>query len=90
MFKRAFFTLEAEYLNSMIAQGRHMKFNEMVEDGLMALGQAQTPEGRLLCFPNSHVHKVARLVNKLAGTMHNTHCLTAMCVTISRLENVCP
>ena len=35
----------------------------MVRDGLLPLGRVATPAGRLLCFPNSHIHKDSKLTN---------------------------
>ena len=37
--------------------------------GMFPLGSLQTPQGRMIVFPNSHVHKVSKMVNSaLAGS----------------------
>ena len=63
LYKRAFLREEAEYIFSHVGQERHIQLDKIVEQGLLPLGRAATPTGRLLVFPNSHVHKVSPLVN---------------------------
>lgn len=44
-------------------QIRPPALQEKIDDGLLPLGQVETLPGRLLVFPNSHVHKVTELKN---------------------------
>jgi hypothetical protein len=63
-FKRAFIRDEAEYLFSDVQQIRPPKLDELIEDGLVPLGKVETLQGRLVVFPNSHVHKVGEMSNQ--------------------------
>uniref|UniRef100_A0A7R9U5A3 DUF4246 domain-containing protein n=1 Tax=Pinguiococcus pyrenoidosus TaxID=172671 RepID=A0A7R9U5A3_9STRA len=36
---------------------------DFVERGMLPLGELETPDNRMLVFPNSHVHKVMRMIN---------------------------
>jgi hypothetical protein len=63
-FKRTFLRDEASLIYSMIDQVRAPSVEEIiVKDGLMPLGTVSTPKGRLVVFPNSHVHKVSDMMN---------------------------
>ena len=42
-------------------QDRPTAFNDMVEEGTIPIGRVPTPAGRLLVFPNSHIHKLTKL-----------------------------
>eukprot|EP00980_Cylindrotheca_fusiformis_P013385 scaffold3410_cov141-Cylindrotheca_fusiformis.AAC.28 len=61
LFKRAFHKREAQYIFSTVDQGRPDKLEKIIHEGLHPLGQVETIQGRLLVFPNSHVHKVTKL-----------------------------
>ena len=61
LFKRAFFRDEANSFVESTGQERARKLDEIIHAGLVPLGRVPTPQGRLVCFPNSHVHKVARM-----------------------------
>eukprot|EP00980_Cylindrotheca_fusiformis_P013396 scaffold3411_cov82-Cylindrotheca_fusiformis.AAC.2 len=65
LFKRAFHKREAEYIFSSVDQSRPDSLESIIDDGLHPLGQVETIPGRLLVFPNSHVHKVTKLENVL-------------------------
>eukprot|EP00980_Cylindrotheca_fusiformis_P022510 scaffold9384_cov64-Cylindrotheca_fusiformis.AAC.1 len=65
LFKRAFHKREAEYIFSSVDQSRPDSLESIIDDGLHPLGQVETIPGRLLVFPNSHVHKVTKLENAL-------------------------
>ena len=60
-FKRAYTVEEAGLLFWNIAQCRPLPVEEMVEEGTIPLGHVATPAGRLLVFPNSHIHKLNEL-----------------------------
>ncbi|KAL3937607.1 MAG: hypothetical protein SGBAC_007316 [Bacillariaceae sp.] len=63
LFKRAFHKQEAMYIFSHVAQDRPQAMEEIIDDGLMPLGTVETRQGRLVVFPNSHVHKVSKIEN---------------------------
>jgi hypothetical protein len=58
-FKRTYLAPEAVQLLYNMPQSRQYAVEEMIEIGLVPLGTASTPKGRLIVFPNSHVHKVS-------------------------------
>jgi hypothetical protein len=60
-FKRAFLRDEAEHMFSKVPQARPRPLDEMVEEGLVPLGTVETLAGRLVVFPNSHVHRVKEM-----------------------------
>ena len=62
-FKRAFTTTETSRLAWNIAQERVGAVSSFLDAGLLPLGSIDTPHGRLVTFPNSHVHKVSALTN---------------------------
>ncbi|CAJ1967646.1 unnamed protein product [Cylindrotheca closterium] len=63
LFKRAFHKQEASYIFSHVDQVRPRDVEFIIDEGLQPLGQVKTVRGRLLVFPNSHVHKVTELKN---------------------------
>ncbi|CAJ1967654.1 unnamed protein product [Cylindrotheca closterium] len=63
LFKRAFHKQEAMFIYSSVDQTRPPELEDKIDEGLMPLGQVETLAGRLLVFPNSHVHKVTELKN---------------------------
>jgi hypothetical protein len=64
-FQRAFLRDEAAYVFSRVSvANRPPKLNELIEDGLIPLGKVETSQGRLIVFPNSHVHKVGEMLNQ--------------------------
>jgi len=62
-FKRAFQRDEAGMMFSSFPQCRPMGVDAIVQDGLLPLGQLGLPEGRLVAFPNSHVHRLQIISN---------------------------
>jgi Protein of unknown function (DUF4246) len=69
-FKRTYLRPEAEYLYSNVSQSRLPAAEEMIRVGLIPLGKVSTPKGRLVVFPNSHVHKVTDM-SFLPKSEHN-------------------
>ena len=63
MFKRAFFEDEARNIFRNVGQERPLALDEEIENGLVPLGKVETNKGRLIVFPNSHVHKLTKMVN---------------------------
>jgi hypothetical protein len=61
LFKRAFLNGEAATIGDEVPQWRTDRFNEIVEQGLIPLGRADTRLNRLVVFPNSHVHRVEKM-----------------------------
>jgi len=64
MFKRAFLADEADNLFWNVGQSRPLALDTEIENGMVPLGKVQTNKGRLIVFPNSHVHKVTTMVNE--------------------------
>ncbi|KAL3805310.1 hypothetical protein HJC23_009017 [Cyclotella cryptica] len=63
LFKRAFFQDEVLDIFESVPQIRSDLFESYIEEGLYKLGKVETPKGRLIVFPNSHVHKVTEMIN---------------------------
>lgn len=68
-FKRTFLTDEVDLIRGKISQSRPDHFSNMIEEGLLPLGTVATPAGRLVVFPNSHVHRVKAM--KLIRPRHS-------------------
>ena len=64
-FKRAFLRDEANFVFSSVNQMRHPAHEQLIAEGLHPLGTVETRKGRLVVFPNSHVHRVKTLRNVL-------------------------
>lgn len=60
-FKRAYTVEEAGRLFWNIDQCRPPAVEEMVDEGVVPVGSVGTPEGRIIVFPNSHIHKLSQL-----------------------------
>ncbi|HPH27998.1 MAG TPA: DUF4246 family protein [Pseudomonadota bacterium] len=60
-FKRAYTVEEAGRLFWNIDQCRPSPVAELVDEGMIPLGSVETPAGRLIVFPNSHIHKLSEL-----------------------------
>jgi hypothetical protein len=60
-FKRAYTLEEAGKVFWNISQSRPGPVEDMVEEGTIPVGSVATPKGRLLVFPNSHIHKLTPL-----------------------------
>ena len=60
-FKRAYTVEEAGRLFWNIDQCRPSPVAELVDEGTIPLGSIETPAGRLIVFPNSHIHKLSEL-----------------------------
>ena len=63
MFKRPFTRSEARYVESAGDRNRFwmQELEDILRADLVPVGHISTPAGRLLVFPNSHVHKVSDL-----------------------------
>lgn len=61
-FKRAFFRDEVKHIYQHVPQMRHEAADQRIAEGLTPLGTVETPKGRLIVFPNSHVHKVEEML----------------------------
>lgn len=59
IFRRAFLEIEGSALLNEIEQCRHWDADRIVENGLRPLGCLETSRGRMIAFPNSHVHKLS-------------------------------
>ena len=66
-FKRAFFLDEARHLFWSVPQSRPEAVEQRIHTGLTPLGTVETPKGRLIVFPNSHVHRVEEMLNSDIG-----------------------
>lgn len=60
-FKRAYTIEEAGRLFWNVDQCRPAPLDRLVDEGTIPLGRVATPEGRLVVFPNSHIHKLSAL-----------------------------
>ena len=49
-----------------VPQSRSIEVDQFATDGIMPLGYFPTQEGYILVFPNSHIHKIGKLVNDSA------------------------
>lgn len=63
LFQRAFLKDEANRIFSGVNQFRPTSLESIIQKGLIPLGRVETKKGRLIVFPNSHVHKVDDMVN---------------------------
>lgn len=64
MFRRAFQTYEGWGISSEIAQCRHWRAEQIIEDNMYPLGTLDTPCGRIIVFPNSHVHQLSKMTRR--------------------------
>eukprot|EP00585_Thalassiosira_rotula_P004515 CAMPEP_0196159464 /NCGR_PEP_ID=MMETSP0910-20130528/46334_1 /TAXON_ID=49265 /ORGANISM="Thalassiosira rotula, Strain GSO102" /LENGTH=496 /DNA_ID=CAMNT_0041424383 /DNA_START=66 /DNA_END=1556 /DNA_ORIENTATION=+ len=64
MFKRTFLADEVDNLHWNVGQDRPLALEIEIENGMVPLGKVQTNKGRLIVFPNLHVHKVTTMVNE--------------------------
>mmetsp|Transcript_5051 Transcript_5051/g.9020 ORF Transcript_5051/g.9020 Transcript_5051/m.9020 type:complete len:599 (-) Transcript_5051:191-1987(-) len=62
-FKRAWTTNEADSFMEEVGQCSDDLTKDRIENGLMPLGSVGTPQGRMVVFPNTHVHKVQAMTN---------------------------
>lgn len=60
-FKRSFLKEEATYIFSNTSHEGPRYQYDVIQEGLLTLGQVETLANRLLVFPNSHVHKVRKM-----------------------------
>ena len=60
-FKRAYTVEEAGRLFWNIDQCRPVPVHDLVSEGTIPLGSLATPQGRIIVFPNSHIHKLGQL-----------------------------
>jgi hypothetical protein len=62
-FQRAFFRQEANYIFSTIDNVCPREAECIIKDGLMPLRQVKILRGRLLVYPNCHIHKLTKIKN---------------------------
>lgn len=67
-----FFVDEAHRISMGVAQARPPPIEKAIQDGLNPIGKVETSKGRLICFPNSHVHKVEEMVNSSIANNEGT------------------
>jgi hypothetical protein len=67
LFKRAFLDYEASAIYFEVPQSRCLYTDKLVADGLRPLGTLRTPEGRMIVFPNSHVHRLSEMYRSESG-----------------------
>jgi hypothetical protein len=60
-FKRPYTEEEAGHLFWNISQSRPRAVEALVDEGTVPVGEVATPKGRLVVFPNSHIHKLSAL-----------------------------
>ena len=63
LFKRAYTLAEASLLYWSVPEDRPTAFENMLDEGTVPIGRVPLPAGRLLVFPNSHIHKLTQLWN---------------------------
>jgi hypothetical protein len=71
LFKRAFLSQESTHMQHHLGQEADTQARAFVEGtggGMFPLGSLRTPQGRMIVFPNSHVHKVSEMVNSAAAS----------------------
>lgn len=69
-FQRAFLDFEGGAIFGEISQVRHWKAERLVDEGVRPLGTLKTPAGRMIVFPNSHIHKLSRMTRALSADQH--------------------
>lgn len=60
-FRRSFLDFEGSYIFEQISQSRHWRAEQIVEENIRPLGTLATPKGRMIVFPNSHIHKLSKM-----------------------------
>jgi hypothetical protein len=66
-FKRGYTREEAGQVFWNINQVRPVPVDDMVNEAMVPLGSVDTPQGRLVVFPNSHVHKLTPMRSTTGG-----------------------
>ena len=61
LFKRAYTQTEAARMYYGMRQDPPTPISTMVKEGTIPIGRLDTPQGRLIVFPNSHIHKLTEL-----------------------------
>lgn len=61
LFQRSFLRNECSEFFHSVPQCRHPHLENILSNGLSPLGMVETLDGRLIVFPNSHVHKVTMM-----------------------------
>lgn len=72
IFRRTFFDFEGSEIFQGIAQIRPWKAERIVEEGIRPLGTLPTPKGRMIVFPNSHIHKLSLMTRALSDAAPDT------------------
>lgn len=65
-FKRSFLDFEGSHIFENINQTRHLRVEELVDECYRPLGTLHTPEGRLIVFPNSHIHRLSKMTRDMS------------------------
>lgn len=60
-FRRGFLDFEGQYIYNNVPQCRHWKAEEIVDEGIRPIGSVRMEEGRVVVFPNSHIHKLTTM-----------------------------
>ncbi len=63
-FRRFLYPYEGEDLIYSTPQNAHRQTDQMGGGDVKPLGRLQTPEGRAIVFPNSHIHKLSNMSSK--------------------------
>lgn len=66
IFRRAFLDFEGSEIFQRLPQIRHWKAEKIIEDGVRPLGTLRTPQGRMIVFPNSHIHKLSLMTRSFS------------------------
>lgn len=73
LFQRTFWDFEGSAIFSGIVQTRHWMAERIVNECRRPLGKLDTPKGRLIVFPNSHVHRLSKMQRGPKHTTGNAH-----------------
>lgn len=65
-FRRSFLDFEGSHIFMDINQVRHLRAESLVEDCIRPLGSLKTPKGRVIVFPNSHIHRLSKMTRGLS------------------------
>lgn len=62
-FRRLFLDFEESAICEFLVQARHWRADQIVDDGTRPLGSLSAPKGRLIVFPNCHIHKFSPMLH---------------------------
>lgn len=63
-FCRQFLDFEESAFFEFLVQDRHWRIDQILGDGIRPLGRLPTIKGRLIVFPNSHIHRFSAMLRK--------------------------